>query len=118
MQKERPSFNCFTKVIIEAEESAEIEAGTTNNNNQMSSQGGEAGGGLRHLAAGETRRLARGESGFRISLAGVPRNPGCAASGVEGAAAVGVAARPRQRAVGVAAVRRRVRSWRCCSEFF
>ena len=46
--------------LTSAQESATINA--NNNNNQMSSQGGEAGGGLRHLAEGQTgeRRVSGG----------------------------------------------------------
>ena len=68
---------------------------STINNRQMSSQGGEAAGGCGIWSAGETRRLARGSRAFRVSRAGVPRNPGCAASGVEGAAGALPIPRPR-----------------------
>ena len=65
LQKERPSFNCFHKVIIEAEESEEIEAAnTTNNTNQMSSRGGEASGAA---ASGRRRDSAARLRGFGVS---------------------------------------------------
>jgi hypothetical protein len=81
LHKERPSFNCFPKVIIiEALESekedgtSEIEANTNNNTNQMSSRGGEASGAAAPGRGRDSAARLRG-SGFRGARAGVPPEP-------------------------------------------
>jgi hypothetical protein len=71
LRPELEMFECFTRVIVEKMESAELGvegAGIIQINGKMSSPGGEAGGRLRHLAAAAAERrgsraLARGCAG-------------------------------------------------------